>query len=135
MGYFDPKDVHIYDELLEVYPAVAVTKGQGVVEHDVFGFYIRSVTAADIADGREETAFIYRMRQVEAPKITGTGEDINQGERVYWIVAQEVVTSNPGGLGVAGVDYYFCGWAKRRAEANDATVLINFDGTRWDEDI
>ena len=133
MAYFDPKDVHIYDELLEIYPVAPVTKGQGVVVQDVFGFYIKSLTQAEIDASRNEVAFIYRMRQVEAPKITGTGEDIQSGERVYWVVASGAVTANP--TGTFGVDYYFCGWAKRDAAANETTVLINFDGTRWNENL
>lgn len=133
MGYFDPKDVHIYDELLEAAPSGAVTKGQAQVREDVFGFWLKSLTAAEIALGRDEVTFIYRMRQVEAPKITGTGEEIYSGEKVYWLIGQEVVTANP--TGVVGTDYYFCGWAKRNATASETTVLINFDGTRHLENI
>lgn len=133
MPYFDPKDVHIYDELKDITVAAAVTKGQGVVINDVFGFYLKSVSAADIADDRDDVSFIYRMRQVDAPKRTGTGEDIQAGEKVYWYPAEGVVSANP--VGTAGTDYYFCGWAKETVTASASTVLINFDGTRYDEAI
>jgi len=132
---FEPKDNDIYDELWDVEVAAAVTKGFGAVIQDVFGFYFNAVTAADITDGNDEVAFIYRMRQVEADKVTGTGEAIVRGDRVYATLASNFqnITANP--VGVAGTDYYFCGWAKKSAGASDSTCLINFDGTRYDENI
>jgi len=123
------KDDVIYDELWDVIPATAVTVGQAAVIQDVFGFYIK--TREQVG---EEICFIYRCRQVEADKIQGTGEAIRAGDRVYAVVAQNFfVTANP--TGVAGTDYYFCGWAKKDAAANAEKVLINFDGTRYDENI
>lgn len=131
---FEPKDCDIYDELWDVEVAAAVAKGQGAVIQDVFGFYFNAITAQNITDGNDEVAFIYRMRQVDAGKLTGTGEAITRGDRVYAVVAQNfLITANP--TGVAGTDYYFCGWAKKSASASDSTVLINFDGTRYDENI
>jgi hypothetical protein len=132
---FEPKDNAIYDELWDVEVAAAVTKGQAVVVQDVFGFYFTDVTAQMITDSRNEVAFIYRMRQVEAGKLTGTGEAIIRGDRVYATSGSgfQSVTANP--TGTAGTDYYFCGWAKKSAAASATTVLINFDGTRYDENI
>lgn len=123
---FEWKDDVIYDELWDVIIAgAAVTKGDPAVVQDVFGFY-----AADGAIG-DEIAFIYRCRQVLADKVTGTGEDIISGERVYYIVASNAISANPGA--VIGTDYYFCGWAKEDASASATTVLINFDGSLYDQ--
>lgn len=123
------KDNVIYDELWNEIPATAVTVGQAAVVQDTFGFYVKAREAAG-----EEIAFIYRCRQVEADKLTGTGEAIVHGDRVYAVVAQNFfVTANP--VGVAGVDYYYCGTAKKDAAASAEKVLIRFDGTRYDENI
>lgn len=123
------KDDIIYDELWDTIPATAVLKGTPQVIQDVFGFWLK-----DREQIGEEVAFVYRCRQVLADKIVGTGEAILAGDRVYAIVAQNfAVTANPAG--VAGTDYYFCGWAKENAEASASQVLINFDGTRYDENI
>jgi len=130
---FEPKDNSIYDELWDVEVAAAVTKGEAAVRQDVFGFYFAAVTAQDITDDNDEVAFIYRMRQVLADKATGTGEAITSGDKVYYVVANDNITATP--TGTAGTDYYFCGWAKKTATATATTVLINFDGTRYDENI
>ena len=132
---FIQKDNAIFDELREVEVAAAVTKGQATVIQNVFGFYHNDVTVDDITDDRNEVTFIYRCRQVQADKLTGTGEAILKGDRVYATLASsfQSITANP--TGTAGTDYYFCGWAKKDGAAGDSTVLINFDGTRYDEDI
>jgi predicted RecA/RadA family phage recombinase len=122
------KDTEIYDELWDITPATAISKGDPAVVNDVFGFYIKDRESAG-----EEVAFIYRARQVLADKVTGTGEDIQAGEDVYYIVAQDAVSANP--VGVAGTDYYWCGVAKKTATASASTVLIMFDGTRYNENI
>jgi hypothetical protein len=130
---FEPKDNNIYDELWDVTVAAAVTKGQAVVRQDVFGFYFTAVTAADITASNDEVAFIYRMRQVLADKATGTGEGITSGDSVYYYPATDTISATA--TGTAGTDYYWCGWAKKTAAAAATTVLINFDGTRYTEDI
>lgn len=117
-----------YNELWDITPATAVEKGDAAVVQDVFGFYVK-----DRESDGEEVVFIYKDRQVLADKVTGTGENISAGEKVYHVVASDAVTANP--TGTAGTDYYFCGWAKKDAAANDTTVLIEFDGTRYNEDI
>ena len=123
------RDDVIYDELWDTTPTTAVLKGTPQVVQDVFGFWLK-----DRETVGEEITFVYRCRQVLADKITGTGETILAGDRVYAVVNQNFfVTANP--TGVAGTDYYFCGWAKENANADDESVLINFDGTRWDENI
>lgn len=125
---FKWKDDVIYDELWDVTPVAAVDAGDPAVVNDVFGFYIADGLAA------AETTFVYKCRQVEASKVTGTGEDIEAGESVYAVVADSYnVTANP--TGTAGTDYYYCGIAKKDATASATTVLINFDGTRYTEDI
>lgn len=130
---FEPKDNHIYDELRDVEVSSAVTKGQAVVRQDVFGFYLNAITATDITNSRNEVAFIYRMRQVEADKATGTGEAIISGDKLYYYPATDTVS--PTASGTAGTDYYFCGWAKESATATASTVLMLFDGTRYNENI
>ena len=120
------KDDVIYDELWDVIPATAVVTGQAAVIQDVFGFYIKRREAVG-----EEICFIYRCRQVLADKLTGTSQAILAGDRLYYIVAQAAVSPTP--VGVAGTNYYFCGWAKEDAAADVETVLMNFDGTRYDE--
>jgi hypothetical protein len=117
---FYPKDNMIYDELWDVVPAALVTKGQAALVQDVFGFYY--VATKTVGD---EVAFIYRQRQVESCKATGTGEDINAGERLYYIVANDNVSPNIPAGGVLGTDYYFCGWAKKSATASATRVLKN----------
>lgn len=122
---FIMKDNIIYDELLDVTPAADVVKGEAHVENDTFGFYNND------EDAGNECALIYRCRQVLADKAVGTGEDINSGERLYYYPATDTVS--PNAVGTAGTDYYFCGWAKEDAAAAATTVLMNFDGTRYDE--
>lgn len=128
---FELKDTEIYDDLFDT-PAAARTKGQAEVIRDVFGFWITAITAAQLA-AEQVCAFIYRARQVYAGKRTGTGEAILAGDRLYYYVSDGLVS--PTAIGTAGTDYYFCGWAKEDAAASDDEVWMNFDGTRWDEDI
>jgi hypothetical protein len=128
---FYPKTHLRYDESFDVIPASAVEKGEPAQLRDVFGFWFTDTLDAS---NLVEQTFIYRMAQVEADKLTGSGEDILALERVYAMVAQaHFITAHP--TGTFGVDFYFCGWAKYDAAASDTTVVINFDGTRWDEDI
>lgn len=122
---FEPKDNQIYDELWDIVPAALVTKGQAARIADVFGFYYFATSTIG-----DEVTYVYRMRQVLADKVTGTGEDIQAGDRLYYYPAQDAVSKNA--VGAAGTDYYFCGWAKKDAEASASEVLMNFDGTRWD---
>jgi hypothetical protein len=122
---FYPKDPDIYDELWDVIPGAAKVKGEPEVIEDVFGFYFTETAA------NEENCFIYRMRQVEAKKAVGTGTSISAGEKLYFIVATGVVQNTP--VGTPGTNSYFCGWAKRDASDGSNIVLMNFDGTRYDE--
>lgn len=127
MGPFLAKDVTIYDELWDVEAASAATlKGDAAVVQDVFGFYAKNAESAT-----EEISFIYRCRQVQADKKVGTGEAILAGDRLYYIVADGKVS--PTASGTPGTDSYFCGWAKKDAGALETTVLMNFDGTRYNE--
>ncbi len=125
---FKWKDNVIYDDLWDVViSGAAVTAETAAVIQDVFGFYLTDGAIGD------EVAFVYRCRQVLATKKTGTGEAILRGDRVYYYPADDAISSTA--TGTAGTDYYFCGWAKKSALATDSTVLINFDGTRYDETI
>lgn len=121
------KDDVIYDELRNVVPGTAVVKGDGAVKQDVFGFYVK-----DRETVGEEVVLIYRCRQVEATKKVGTDQAILSGDKLYWYLADGHVSPVKG---TVGVDCYFCGWAKEDAGANAITVLMNFDGTRYNEDI
>ena len=128
---FLAKDVTIYDELWDVHaPLGTERKGNAVVTQDVFGWWVKDAEAVG-----EEVSFVYRCRQVEAAKMTGTGEAILAGDRLYFYPAVGVRMVSPNRVGTFGVDFYFCGWAKKDAGALDHTVLMNFDGTRWDENI
>jgi hypothetical protein len=127
---FYPKDVFIYDESWDIHPQANALKGTPLQLRDVFGFWIKDVLASNTVT----EAFIYRMRQVLTDKLQGSGEEILALEKVYAVVNQaHFITAHP--TGVAGVDYYFCGWAKFDAGADDTQVVINFDGTRWNENI
>jgi hypothetical protein len=127
---FYPKDVHIYDESFDIHPAATALKGTPLQLRDVFGFWLTDV----VVSLTTTNTFVYRMRQVLADKLTGSGEEILALEKVYAMVNQaHYITAHP--TGVAGVDYYFCGWAKFDAGADDTQVVINFDGTRWNENI
>lgn len=123
---FRQKDTQIYDELWvnilsTIAPLVAA------IVQDVFGFYLVGGVSGD------EVAFVYRMRQVEADKRTGTGEEIFAGDKLYYYPSTDDVS--PVATGTAGTDYYFCGWAKKDADADAVKVLMNFDGTRYNEAI
>jgi len=128
---FHWKDDVIYDELRNVAPAAAVEKGDAEVRQDVFGFWVTDL-AAD-----EAGTLIYRCRQVRADKRIGTGEAIVAGDRLYAYPGSTPIAHlvSPTATGTAGVDYYFCGWAKESAGADVTDVLMNFDGTRYDETI
>lgn len=126
---FEWKDDVIYDELWDCHPGLALVKGQGVVKQDVFGFWLKATETT--TPTTEDIAIIYRCRQVEAYKRTGTGEAFLSGDKAYYYPSDERVS--PVAAGVAGVDYYYCGWAKKDASASAATVLLNFDGTRYNE--
>lgn len=121
------KDPIIYDELMEYTPAGARTKGQAEIIQDVFAFHFVAVAA------NNEATPVYRCRQVRADKLTGTGEAILAGDRLYAIPNQNHFVTPNRPAGTAGTDYIFCGWAKENAGANDSDVLMNFDGTRYDE--
>lgn len=115
-----------YDELWDVVPGAIVVKGFAQVVNDVFGFFLKASTSIT-----EEVCFIYHASQVEADKLTGTGESISAGEKVYATLGSsfQSVTANP--TGTIGTDYYYCGIAKKDAAATDTTVLIKFIGQSY----
>lgn len=129
MGEFTSKDPIIYDELYDVEaPLGTEKKGDALVVQDVLAFYVKDAESAG-----EEISVVYRDRQVEAVKKTGTGEAILAGDRLYHYPTVKKVSPNKSGT--YGVDYMFCGWAKRDAGALETVVLMNFDGTRYDENL
>ena len=128
---FEQKDTLIYDELRDVVPTANVVKGEAAVVNDVFGFYMNDWNTTDT--DLDYVVFVYKMRQVLADKAVGTGEDIQAGERVYYYPATDTISANA--VGTAGTDYYYCGTAKEDAAAAATTIIIRFDGTRYDEAI
>jgi hypothetical protein len=133
MACFYLEDVQIYDEI-EKLPATAQTQGTAAVVQDVFGFYLTSNLTGTLAPSTlEKLTFVYRARQVLANKETGSGYAIKAGDRLYYVKADDKVTASP--TGTYNTDYYFCGWAKLDAAADDLTVLMNFDGTRYNENL
>ena len=121
------KDPIIYDELRDYFPTAARVKGQPEIVRDVFGFHFMAVAA------NAEATLVYRCRQVRADKVEGTGEEIHEGDRLYAIPANSHLVTPNRPAGTPGVDYIFCGWAKDEAGALESDVLMNFDGTRYDE--
>jgi hypothetical protein len=115
-----------YDELFDVIPGSLVVKGQAAQVQDVFGFYLKEAETLT-----EEVIFLYRCKLVEAVKKVGSaGEAIVRGDKLYYYPGVEQVS--PVKSGVAGTDYYFCGWARESAGASVTTVLMRFDGTMWE---
>ena len=115
-----------YRELCDVIPNTVVVKGQAAIIQDVFGFYFKG-TEATVAG--EEFAFVYWADQVWTDKEVGSGEEILAGQKVYYNVASGLVTATPAGT--IGTNYYFCGIAKRDADASDDQVLIEFIGDEY----
>ena len=127
---FYQRDDLIYDELLNITPGVAVTKGSVTQQGSVAGFWIVDSDPAD-SNTPLNPVVAYRMRQVIADKVTGTGSAIAAGERLYHVVALDAVQNTV--VGTIGTDSYFVGWAKEAAAATADTVLMNYDGTRYDQ--
>jgi len=119
--------VQSYHELWDHIPGAVRAKGWAEVVQDVFTFLM----TASLSTTDEVTA-IYEATQVLADKLTGTGEGIEAGQRVYATLASnfQSVTGNP--TGTIGTDYYFVGWCKKDAAADDTTVLIRFWGHEYD---
>lgn len=115
-----------YEEFWDVVPGAVRAKGFGYVLNDVFGFLM--VAALAVTD---EVTYIWKARQVEADKLTGTGEAITSGEKVYATLASnfQQVTASP--TGVIGTDYYFVGIAKKDSAAGNDKVLISFWGDEY----
>lgn len=115
-----------YEELWDHVPGAVRAKGFAAVVNDVFGFLLTA--ALTVTD---EVAFIWKCRQVEATKLTGTGEAITAGQKVYATLGSnfQSVTANP--TGTIGTDYYFCGIAKKDAAGSASTVLISFWGDEY----
>jgi len=117
-----------YEELWDVIPGAVRSKGFAYVKQDVFGFLMTASGSTT-----DEVTFIWKARQVEADKLTGTGEGILAGDFVYATVGSsfQIVTANPSGT--IGTHYYFCGVAKKDASASDNKVLISFWGDEYND--
>jgi hypothetical protein len=115
-----------YEELWDEIPGAVRAKGYAYVVNDVFGFLLTA--AQSVTD---EVAFIWKARQVEVDKLTGTGEAINHGDKVFATLLTnfQQVTANP--TGTIGTDYYFVGIAKKDAAGSASTVLISFWGDEY----
>jgi hypothetical protein len=127
MAIFEPKSAN-YTNIRDVIPATAVSKGDPAIRQDRFGFYIK-----DREEVGEEITFIIQMEMVEAAKRIGSGEAIISGDKLYYYPATENVSPTP--TGAYGTDYYYCGTAIESAGASATTVLMKFDGTRYNENI
>lgn len=131
---FEMKDDVVYDEFFDASPIAGVKKGDWVVKQDTFGFYFRDALRNNWdATTVEQVVAVARCRQVYAQKAVGSAEVIKSGDRLYFYPATALVS--PVATGTYGVDYYFCGWAKRDAGASDLTVWMNFDGTMYDKQV
>jgi len=129
MAIFEPKDTIDYQHVWDAVPgSTTIVKGDPDVKQDVFGFWLK-----DCESITEEVCFIWKMRQVEAEKVVGSGSAIISGDRLYYIVSQQKVS--PVSVGVPGTDSYYCGTALRDAGADETVVLMDFDGRRWDETV
>lgn|SRR5512136_917071 len=128
MPIFDPKDTIDYQHVWDAVPAdLTIVKGDPAIKQDVFGFYLK-----DVESITEEVCFIFKMRQVLAAKVTGTGTEIKSGDKLYYIPAQKAVS--PTALN-PGVTSYYCGTALEDAGVLDTTVLMDFDGRRYAETV
>jgi predicted RecA/RadA family phage recombinase len=76
------------------------------------------------ADAGEEAVLIYHAEKIMVPKTEGQGEAFAVGQRVYWIPATRLVTSNYDS------GYYWIGIATEPAGANDGYVEIDLKGDR-----
>lgn len=115
-----------YEELWDEVPGAVRAKGFAYVVNDVFGFLLKAALTVT-----EEVCFIHANKQVRADKLTGTGEAILHGQKVYATLGSnfQSVTANP--TGTIGTDYYFVGIAKKDAGADEETVLIKFWGDEY----
>lgn len=130
---FKPKDLEIYNELRDQVTTVPIKQGAYQIYGDKLCFQLVGKTAEQIARGDNLLTPIYKMRQVLARKKTGTGDDIAAGDNVYLYPTDKRISSNK--IGTAGTDFYFCGTAKFDATASESTIVIEFDGTRYTEDV
>jgi hypothetical protein len=136
MFYIKEDQVGSYEDLWAEEVLADVVKGQPVLINDTFCFYMTGGYAA-VAGVREADRVtpIWRCKQVLADKVTGSGNDIQRGERVYYIVAGAnagLVTANLP-AGVIGTDYYYCGIAKETTDEDDEQVWMSFDGSSYDD--
>lgn len=123
MLYLADNQMSSYQELWGEAVGAAVVKGQAVIIKDVFCFYHNGDELGKVV------VPIWEARQVLAEKSIGTGEDIERGEQVYYVVATGLVTAHP--TGTIGTEYYFIGICKKAALAADTEVLISFWGDEY----
>ena len=126
-------DLREYNELRGHTTAVPVVEGVGVIKGSVFTYLLAGRSQENIDNGMTDITPIYKSRQTRARKRTGTGEAIESGDKIYFYPGTNTVSAVA--TGTAGTDYYFCGWAKESALAADTTFKMEFDGTRYTEDI
>jgi predicted RecA/RadA family phage recombinase len=107
-----------YCALNDVTLSGTVTKGEIAAIGDTYGFYMTDGVNGD------EVAFVYKAKQALVSKLSGTGETITSGERVWYSSSDGKVDGTKAG----NYSIYF-GTALVDAAATDTTVLIEFDGT------
>lgn len=130
---FKIKDLEDYKPLKDQVATTAVTQGSIQIYGDRLCYHMVGKTAAQIADGDNLLTPVFESRQTVAKKRTGTGEAFQAGDKVYLYPNEKRVSPNP--VGTAGTDYYYCGTALENAAATATTVLIEFDGKRYTEDV
>lgn len=111
------KDI-VYDDLRDVEPAAAVTKGEVALRQDCYGVYMYD------EDALTETTFLYKMKQCIADKKTGSGEAIISGDQLFGDPTDDYKVSPTKGVG-----FVFLGWARETVGASATTVIMEFDGT------
>ena len=105
------------------FPTVAgsggVTRGQMCQIHDTVGVYAQN------ADVGADVAFIYHAEKIVVPKLVGTTEVFDPGDKVFYSVADAKVTATEGAN-------LWIGIALEAALAADTEIKIDLLGNKAD---
>jgi predicted RecA/RadA family phage recombinase len=93
----------------------AVTAGAMTKLNDTVGVYFESKSVG------EDVAFVYEAEKILLPKAAGSGLTIAQGAKVYFDNSAKTITPTSGGNTL-------CGRCVVAADADDTTVLVDFNG-------
>jgi hypothetical protein len=108
-------------------PSGGLTQGtvQSIGDSDIIGFAFKTstITATDYENYDDTATMITKARQADGTKATGaSGSTFQRGDKVYYDFAGAVVTDTSTGNAPIG-------WALEIAQASDASVLFEFDGS------